>query len=463
MRASRDLSNLIEELSREDWQPLLEQVMDEHFGPAMEAFDLEFEEIDDRLGGNWTGTLWGCAFEDFLTRRFAPDGRNPVEAYLERRGSKESAALRRYMTALQTSIMSLYEVSDITPGQSLRARDLIRGGEPVLVRERSATQSLRPWDRIAARIVPNGDRLVLGGGLLVFTREGSELLDAGLREGLGRMKRLRRPPRGRRADTTRWAGTDDDLRRAAPLFTTAWLLDAIPRAVRPARPTLLNSEGDEVVFHEVTFPLSPMVSPEKVARRLDTLPQLRGETATFWNWLGQAAPVRPAAEGENAVVWNITMDDGSVVLGTIELEQRTLVLGVNSARRADRGRALLQHALGGLVGAPSTKVETVEQTMAARRDRGSAAQGLELPPEVQTQVVHAELDRHYRTVLDEPVEMLGDVSPRAASRNAEGRERLAAWLKYLENASHRAGRNDPMATYDFAWLWRELDVEHLRN
>jgi hypothetical protein len=43
------------------------------------------EEIDDRLGGNWTGTLWGCAFEDFLTRRFAPDGRNPVEAYLERR------------------------------------------------------------------------------------------------------------------------------------------------------------------------------------------------------------------------------------------------------------------------------------------------------------------------------------------------------------------------------------------
>ena len=37
----------------------------------MEAFDLEFEEIDDRLGGNWTGTLWGCAFEDFLTRRRA--------------------------------------------------------------------------------------------------------------------------------------------------------------------------------------------------------------------------------------------------------------------------------------------------------------------------------------------------------------------------------------------------------
>ena len=141
MRPAHDLSNLIKWLSREDWRPLLEEVMAEHFGPAMEAFDVEFEDIDKALGGNWGTTLWGCAFEDFLTRRFEPDGRNPVETYLKRRGWKESAAARRYMTALQTSVMSLYEVSDLIPGQSLRARDLIRGGEPVLVSERSATQS----------------------------------------------------------------------------------------------------------------------------------------------------------------------------------------------------------------------------------------------------------------------------------------------------------------------------------
>ena len=141
MRPAHDLSNLIKWLSREDWRPLLEEVMAEHFGPAMEAFDVEFEDIDEALGGNWDTTLWGCAFEDFLTRRFEPDGRNPVETYLKRRGWKESAAARRYMTALQTSVMSLYEVSDLIPGQSLRARDLIRGGEPVLVSERSATQA----------------------------------------------------------------------------------------------------------------------------------------------------------------------------------------------------------------------------------------------------------------------------------------------------------------------------------
>jgi len=53
--------------------------------------------------------------------------------------------------------LSLYEVSDIVPGESFRARDLVRGGEPVLISERSATvrSSVGPhcrarsfrWDR----------------------------------------------------------------------------------------------------------------------------------------------------------------------------------------------------------------------------------------------------------------------------------------------------------------------------
>lgn len=466
MHPVHDLSNLIKWLSREDWRPLLEEVMDEHFGPAMEAFDLEFEEIDEVLSGTWATTLWGCAFEDFLTRRFEPDGRNPVEAYLQRRGWKEAAAARRYMTALQSSVMSLYEVSDLTPGQSLRARDLIRGGEPVLVSERSATQTLKPWDRIAARIVPQGDQLVLAGGLLAFTLEGSELLTTTLQDGLARGGgRRQRGKSGKRAATTPsgWVGTDDDLRRAAPLFTTAWLFDVLPDALGLDQPTLHNSQGDEVVFHEVTFPLTPTASPEEVALRMDELQELRRESPTFWNWLGEAAPARPAAESEKALLWNVTMEDGSVVLGNIELKERTLVLSVNSAARAERGQAMLQGALGGLVGAPLTKIETVEQMMAARGD-DRASSTPDLPAEVQTQIVHALLDKQYRALLDEPVGTLGGVSPRAASSSAKGCEKIAVWLKHLENRSRHAGdRNDPMATYDFTWLWRELKVEHLRN
>jgi hypothetical protein len=98
-----------------------------------------------------------------------------------------------------------------------------------------------------------------------------------------------------------------------------------------------------------------------VVHRVTDLGQLRQESATFWNWLGDAAPARPAAEGENTLLWNITMEDGSVVLGNIELKERTLVLSVNSAARAEQGRAMLQGALGeltkqGCVGCPANEL-----------------------------------------------------------------------------------------------------------
>jgi hypothetical protein len=74
------------------------------------------------------------------------------------------------------------------------------------------------------------------------------------------------------------------------------------------------------------------------------------------------------------------------------------------------------------------------------------------------------LDRQYRSLLDQPVPMLGDVAPRAAARTAQGRKSLVVWLKQLENhAHHVADPEDPMATYDFTWLWRELKVEDLRS
>jgi hypothetical protein len=76
---------------------------------------------------------------------------------------------------------------------------------------------------------------------------------------------------------------------------------------------------------------------------------------------------------------------------------------------------------------------------------------------MQEQLVHAMLDQQSRTLLDEPVPMLGNVSPRAAARSARRRRNVAAWLKHLENRSRNApNQNDPMATYDFTWLWREV-------
>ena len=453
------LGNLIAWTARGVWRARVDGVMAEHFEPAMQALGLGFEEIDDALGGGWAGTLWGCAFEDFLTRRFGSEGVNAVEAYLDDRGRKEHAATRAYMTGLQGSVMSLHEVSDVVPGQSFRARDLVRGGEPVLVTERSATQTLKPWDRIAARIVANGERQVIAGGVLAFTLEGTERLFALLHE-----RSIARPSGGRARKVggarSGWTGSDADLRAASPLFTTAWLLETLDRT--PLQ--ILNSDGDEVGFHTLRFPLAPGATPRRVVIRLGKLAVLRRETATFWNWCGPPSARRPAASGEKAIVWNVTLDDGSVVLGNVELLDAAVVLSVSSAVRAERGRVMLADALAGLVAAPLTEIQTVEQMREAAPPASPDTAGPGLSPEAQAELIHDVLDRQYRSMLDEPMPMLGNRTPRAAARSARGRQDVAIWLKHLENhSSHSPDPDNPMATYDFTWLWRELKVEQLRS
>ena len=107
--------------------------------------------------------------------------------------------------------------SEIVPGQSFLARDLLRGGEPVLVHEGTATTTLRPWEKIAARIVTVADRNILTGGLLPFSPGATDMLMDAMRQLTGRTKRSRAKLRLE----------NDVLRGGAPLFTIAWLMDAL--------------------------------------------------------------------------------------------------------------------------------------------------------------------------------------------------------------------------------------------
>ncbi|MCE3519914.1 hypothetical protein LXJ58_34745, partial [Escherichia coli] len=114
-----------------------------------------------------------------------PD-RNIVDDYIRRRGWNESGPTKIYLRALRSSVMSLHEVSEVEPGSGFLVRDLIRGGEPLRVSERSASQTLKQWDRIGARVVQVGGKHLLSGGVLSFTMEAAEALVADLRRSKGK-------------------------------------------------------------------------------------------------------------------------------------------------------------------------------------------------------------------------------------------------------------------------------------
>jgi hypothetical protein len=156
-----------------------------------------------------------------------------------------------------------------------------------------------------------------------------------------------------------------------------------------------------------------------------------------------------------------SLGDGSLVLGGVELKDKALMLSVNSQERSDRGRALLSKTLGGLVGQPLVEMQSIEQVASQNAPLPSK---LDMSEEERSAIIHDSLDRHYRDLLDQPLPMLGNKSPRAAVRTAKGRIKVVDWLKTLENdAAKSAGRNAEIANYSFNCLWTELGVAELRR
>lgn len=457
--AADHLNGLIRYLGQDNWKECFEEVLGEHLGPALEAADITFEELGDILGPDVAMTLWGCAFEDFLGQDW-DEGRNFVEVYLKRRGWKEGPRNSAYMRALKDSVMSLYEVSDIVPGQSLMAQDLLRGGKPVLVREGTATRTLRPWDRIAARLVPQDGHTTLAGGLLAYSQDACEDLAGHLYDVLRRKRGKAEFPKVR----------TEVLRDLAPMFTLTWLFRTLENMVeQSALPVLFNGDGENLVFHDICFPLVRGVTQKTVAEVLEKLPGLRSEGRSFWNWLrvpGQNKGVssRSSHQDAQAQFLSSEMDDGSIVLGTLELKGRQLRLEVNSRSRAEQGQAMLKEALGDLVGAPLTQIMTAQQAMDERgRGEGGKTPDVQIPPEEEARILAEVLERHYRKTLDDVVPVLGNMTPRQAVRTAAGRRAVAAWLKQIESTTAALGRAEVTSSFNFDWMWDELGIAGLRE
>jgi hypothetical protein len=359
------------------------------------------------------------------------------------------------MAALRSSVMSVYEVSDIVRDASFLARDLLHGGEAVRVSERLATRSLKPWDRIAARLIRLGTRTEMAGGVLLFDYDTSEtVLNALRRAG----KKARRTARELSAALT----NTELLRASAFLFTNIWLADLLKRTLHPALPRMCNADGDELTFTTVSYPLEPEATADAIGLALTSISALQPESQTLWNWI-EPQPNARKRRSANGQTFVSTLGDGSLVLRTLELKNGRLVLEVNSQQRAARGRALIEPVLGPLIGEPLTEARTVAQLMASRRAGTSTALPFGVSADEERALLHAILDRHYRNLLNEPVPMLGNTSPLVAAKTAKGRERLAVWLKLVENGAARHASGTPMSDYDVSWMWEQLGVTELRR
>ena len=392
----------------------------ERFGVAWWQFQDDFDDLEAALQLAVPWSVYG----------YAVDGRTIVDAYLGERGARCSAAERAWLMAQQAAWLSVWEVTEVEPGEGVTLTDLL-SLETRRVREVSGSTTLVIRDALLARVVDHEDVSLLCGAhpRPLPPREAAEVV----RRARGRLRRRAAVP----PDRLRPAEFGCYLIRRWEEAVAA--LDA--RVAVP--PELCNTDGDALLLTTDHYRMKPG-SRQDVERRLEALegvqpPEPIDDDLVYVVLHADAAGGKPGS-GEQTVI------------GRVLVSASTLRIETNSRERADALRARVERACGDRIRHRAR--EHVDPL--SRLDEAPAGPPLEPADPALDEIVMDFKRRHYADWPDCPLPALDGQTPRQAARSKQGRAALDVLLKEMENTERRAlGR----AAFDFSGLRRELGLE----
>lgn len=459
------IRNIMKWAERPEWSDEQTAVFNAHLDPICDRMGISQEELSQELTDNgYMHMLFGLMFEDFLSRRLPPDDRNVIDEYLKRRGWRESVPGRRYLQQLRDSVLSLYEVVEVSPGHHCDLRDLMRKGKTIRVHEHLGTESMVKWDRIAARVLNHNGKYFFTGGILPYPQEAAKSLLKILTSSKKRFSKEFSRVADKEVSARILSSeslNEQFLREAVPSFTSIWLMHTLER-LRAPLPKVVNRDNEALVFTETRFPFLAEQFDE-IAKRLDDIPEWERDNPDehTWIWLEEPKPTREKQKRGKAIE---TFQDGQhPISGTLELAPGALKLTTNSMERAQRGQDVLEALLHGLIGPALSKFQTPEQMMAEnetrQQDNDERKPRKTIDPEIAAEIISNTLDQHYRQSLDEPIPMLDNKSPRQCLKSKKGQKMVVEWLKHLENNELRRAASQGQKPYDSRWMWQELKLE----
>ena len=347
-----------------------------------------------------------------------------------------------WLNAQRAAWLSVWEVTDVEPGETLTLKDLLTD-KTRLVQERSGSKSLVKRDALLGRVVDYQGKSALYG---VYHRplspEDANVVVQRSRRRLRRkssipVERLREEAIGR-------------------YLIACWeeaLADADDRTSRP--PTLVNTDGDPLLITGDHFTFDP-------ADRTSIQDRLAAAG-------GEEEEEEPSDDRDPEQVYVFSKPGNQVhaswdntVIGRVILARNTLRVETNSINRADSLRRTLESSLGSLI---RHRAREHSDPMASI-GRMSGMSGAPAKPATPSPPSD-EMDRlllewkakHYADWIDHPIPALGGETARAVARTKSGREQVDILLKGMEN---REARLPAGQRFDFGPIRRELGLEEGR-
>jgi hypothetical protein len=273
-----------------------------------EAYDIFYDKLDetfDALAPEWLEQSYPV-----YNMWLYVDHRLSKNAYLVDRFLEQNPSIspgeRLYLELLRNTTMRLYEIVDLSPGESVTLRDDVLNDNRTTVREQQGSRSMHKYGLIAARIVafgPSGKPEMEMGVLQI-----PDLIRKPVISQLTSHHKTyrRKHPQARETEF---------FKEMTPFLHDAW----ISCILNPPTPRMTNTDGEDIVETSVRFAVDDSVCLEAAFDGAKAIERTLEDKST-WIWTGKNQKEKP------------------VTLGQLILKGKTLTLTCNSTQRAERGR-----------------------------------------------------------------------------------------------------------------------------
>ena len=342
------------------------------------------------------------------------------ELILGAKGPRLTEHGREWLLELGKRALSLYEVREVKNGEGLLLADMLHPDQtPVWIMEKRATDFLVPWDTFGARLLWQDDCFVMSGAVYPMEREAA--LDC--------LEEIRSEIEYEEDDPT------------------------LVRYIKSS--TIIGCWLDSLLVKKPLPALVDASTGQKINLTTDHYRVMN------WKELEKILEAQEDVEGDRDDGWSrfIELDDGRCRTRASLTAKHPDILEVfcRTVQLADEARVWLENIAGNAI------VYKIRDMVDPRSEKAQkAAKPLpecDIPQDVQRQIIHQYLAKHYETWPKIPLPALGGKSPLEAVKTKQWRPKVVELLKSIDQLEARRIDQTGGEPFDVSFLWKQLGVE----